>query len=302
MKKTARFTVTTGLLAAMFSTVAYAGQTSEIETIDLDTPNVYVGQPFAPTKESSTSTPQPWGIEHEEEMRRDVKAFVSFMLNKIMPVMQNGDSLVKGVSNNDPGVQKRYAFERQKFEMFDRLLSGCYGEPGLADYAWVANTMASWNQVGNEMNHTKDHAIGKGYKTSLSHQEWQQLDKEFKRYYQNNTRWVWELNNAFFEQHPEVKQRLEDLHYKGYAINEVFDSSADGSAKVIYFEAEHVFAAHSGFMADSAFAAKIKAMNDTPVMEYRQKDQELQKKEGRFLQPSVIWDFDHSMACKKPAP
>lgn len=297
MKKTARFAATAGILVTMFSSVACA-------VVSPHDPGFRIYNNDSPLWSPTTARPTApqWGIEHEEQMRRDVKAFVKFMLNKIMPVMQNGDSLVEGVTIDDPIVQKRYAFKRQKFEMFDRLLGGCYGEPGLADYAWAANIMASWDQVGNEMRRIKDHAKGQGYKSSLRQEEWQHLDKEFKSHYKNNIRWVWDLNNAFFEQHPEVKKRLEDFDYEGYAIERVFASSAEGSAKIISSSAEHAFATHSRFMADPAFAARIKAMNDTPVMEYRKKDQESQEKENKFLQPSVLQEFDHSMACKKPAP
>lgn len=296
MKKTAGFVAAAGLLATIFSGSAGAVMPNE----PFYSSNIYFSS-FGVVKDNVAAAPQAWGIEHEEQMRRDVKAFVDFMLNKVMPVMQNGDSLVKGADINSPDIQERFGLERRRFEMFDKLLSGCYGEPGLADYAWAANTMATWDQVGNEKMRTKDHANGKGYKSSLGRNEWQSLFNEFEERYQNNLRWVWELNNAFFHRHPDVKTRIEDLRHNGYAISEVYDRSAEGSALVISFNAEHAFAAHSQFMNDPAFAKKINEMNGTPVMKYRETNEKLMEKENRFLKPTVFWHFDHSMACKKPA-
>jgi hypothetical protein len=313
MKKTAGFAATAGLLTALFTPVAFAivdtnlsssspayssgheypfftknKAAPDVEIIDPNAPEVYVGQPFAPVEEddSTPSTPA-GGIEHEEQMRKDVKAYVDFMANKFMPAFLRPESDYKSE------VEKRFRNDRQlRFTMLNKLLDSCYGEPKLADYAYALNT--SIYHAGEEYNFAqKVEAMGLDAWEADGHAvknvaDGKKLSADFQKHYNNSLRWAWALNNQFMTQYPKVRSRVHDL-YKENVVHEF--STPDGTTKIMGAVADDAFVQQSRLMIDPKFAEKVRITNETPVQEYT-----------TAITIHTLTDFDHSIACKKPAP
>lgn len=303
MKKTAGFAVTTGLLAAMFSTVAYAGQTSEIEIIDLDAPNVYVGQPFAPTKESSTSTPQPWGIEHEEQMRQDIKNHLHFMKDRIPPYYA-------------PDI-------REDMPAMVALIDGACGtEPTLADYAWAANfvTYLSGSEIQG-MNHDLNNFEKRrsGDRDALAAQK--TLLAEMKKSHDKVARWIWELNNTFADKFPQAGHFLLTLQEKNILggtrgsaaftarVGMDFGGNLLKGTEILDLRSlSTIFSPYSSLRTNTAFNQKVESM--FAFEKSKKAPREMTHEEAVVAyedhRTTDFWEIQNSIsvsiACKKPAP
>ncbi len=228
--------------------------------------------------ETETALPPPdtgWDIDYEEDIKRDVAGLVDFMLEQVSPVYgQNW------LNPDNPETEEQLASLRLKFEMFQRLLSGCYGEPGLADYALVANHMATLNGSGNEISYIETYGPDSLY---------QNLIKAYK----DSLRWVYDLNAAFFAENPDVRERLSDIqNYNGW---EPFSTAHLGVGSVVS-QPDMAFGAYSRFMIDPDYAAKIERMNDTPAQDFTARRTELVR-EGDWLEVNALNDFNPGQTC-----
>ncbi|MBU0799803.1 MAG: hypothetical protein KKA05_02245, partial [Alphaproteobacteria bacterium] len=98
-------------LSAMFTAVATGDST------------VKDGAPLPPLHTVTNQAPQ-WGVDYEQDMRRDIAGLTRFIANDLAPVIARQKDAAKTVA---------------VVRGFDNMLRGCAGAPGIADYAWALN-------------------------------------------------------------------------------------------------------------------------------------------------------------------
>lgn len=147
---------------------------------------------------------QPWNVEFEAEMRRDIVALAGFIVTDVAPV-------VEGQKNDAAPV---LALARG----YHRRLSGCAGPAGMADHALALNDMLAQAHVlftALEVLAEREENIPTGPDSQARLDTYRALSAQFENRYSRAARWLWDINNAFAAAHPEVEERIETLREAG---------------------------------------------------------------------------------------
>jgi hypothetical protein len=146
---------------------------------------------------------QPWGVEFEAEMRRDITALAGFIVNDVAPVVE---------------VQKDTAPVLALARGYQQRLSGCAGPAGMADHALALNDLLAQSHVlftALEVLAEREENIPTGPDSQARLEAYKALSEKFENNYSRAARWLWDINNAVAAAHPEMEERIEALREAG---------------------------------------------------------------------------------------
>lgn len=148
-------------------------------------------------------SPQKWNIEYEEDMRRDIVALTRFITEELAPVA---------------GQSPEQALVIESIRGFDDALRGCYGAPGLADYAWALNhtldeSLPLFTMLEVMAEREENFPTGKDSDARLRH--YHDLMEKYEYYYTRAARWLWDVNAAFAQTYPQAAEQVELMREQG---------------------------------------------------------------------------------------
>lgn len=147
--------------------------------------------------------PQPWGVEFEAEMRRDIGALAAFIVNDVAPVVDS---------------QKETAPVLVLARGYHDRLRGCAGPAGMADHALALNDVLAQSHVlftALEVLAEREQNIPTGPDSATRLKIYETLSENFETRYTRAARWLWDINNAVAAAHPEMEERIEELREAG---------------------------------------------------------------------------------------
>lgn len=169
-----------------------------------DLPHSLQPAPIQQTRPSLPANNGPaWGVDYEEDMRRDIRALTSFIVNDLGPVAEQS---------------QEQALVVESLRGFDAALNGCYGPAGLADYAWALNhaldeALPLFTMLEVMAEREENFPTGKDSATRLRH--YHELMEKMESHYTRAARWLWEVNAAFAKTYPEAGEQIEMLREQG---------------------------------------------------------------------------------------
>jgi hypothetical protein len=161
------------------------------------------GAPVPPPVARITQQAPQWGVEYEQDMRRDIAGLTRFIVDDLAPVIAR---------------QKDTAQTVAAVRSFDNVLRGCAGAPGIADYAWALNeTLARalplFTALEVMIEREENFPVAKA--SQERYQSHSVMMGEFETRYRKAARWLHDMNSAFALAYPDAAARIRTLQEQG---------------------------------------------------------------------------------------
>lgn len=147
-----------------------------------------------------------WGVEFEQEMRRDIAALTGFITRDLAPLLS---------------WQGEAATVADSVARFDMVLRGCGADAapaGMADYAWALNyTLAETVPlfIALETLQERDDLLRVAAMGGGDGHDYHGLMAAFDDHYRRAARWLDDINMAFAVAHPDAVARIEASRESG---------------------------------------------------------------------------------------
>lgn len=189
-------------LAALFNMAAVDGPAPNAP-VSANAAAVTAGVKSEPATIAEPPAPAAWGVEYEDDMRRDIAGLTDFINDELA-------AIVAGQKDTAPVL----AVARGHRD----TLAGCGGVAGMADYALALNDTLAQAHVlftALEVLAEREENMPTGADSEARLAELRAVTAEFETRYRHAARWLWDINDAFAAAHPEISERIDELRETG---------------------------------------------------------------------------------------